>query len=101
MSEAAVHVDTIENVAVEAAKPPVAPSISMPDHEVRQAKWYQLYVRLARPTLDWVTVAGVGYALVVGPAIGRPLEDGYLVQVLLFATGVFGVRTFEKVKGVA
>lgn len=79
-----------------------APStIPMPDHPVRQARWYQIYVRLARPTLDWVTVAGVAYAMLVGPAIGKPLEEGYLVQVLMFAGASIGVRAYEKVKQVA
>lgn len=91
----------VDQVVVEAPKAPPPSSINMPDHPIRAARLYQLYVRLARPTLDWVTVAGVAYALVIGPAIRRPLEDGYLVQVLLFATAVFGIRTFEKVKGVA
>lgn len=85
----------------ETAARPIPASIPMPDHPVRQSKIYQLYVRLARPTLDWVTVVGVLYALLIGPAISRPLDDGYLVQVLLFATAVFGIRTVEKVKGVA
>lgn len=76
-------------------------AINMPDHPIRHTKWYQMYVRLARPTLDWVTAGGVAYALIIGPAIRRPLDDGYLVQVLLFATAVFGIRSFEKVKGVA
>ncbi|MGF7151334.1 CRISPR/Cas system-associated exonuclease Cas4 (RecB family) [Sphingomonas zeicaulis] len=96
MSGAAVAIENVETVAVS-----TAPAIGMPDHPVRLARWYQLYVRLARPSLEWVTVAGVLYALVIGPAIGRPLDEGYLVQVLLFAGGLFGVRAYEKVKGVA
>lgn len=83
------------------AAQPIPASIPMPDSPLRMKWWYQAYVRLARPTLDWVTVAGVLYALVIGPAIQRPLDDGYLVQVLLFATAVFSIRSYEKVKGVA
>ena len=83
------------------AAQPIPASIPMPDSPIRQKWWYQAYVRLARPTLDWVTVLGVLYALVIGPAINRPLDDGYLVQVLVFTTLVFGIRSYEKVKGVA
>lgn len=85
----------------ERAARPVPASIPMPDHPIRQAKWYQLAVRLPRPALEWVTAASVGYAGIVGPAINRPLDEGYLVQILLFAGGLFGVRAFERVKGVA
>lgn len=96
-ASATIAVDQVD-VMVQA---PAPASIPMPDHEVRQARWYQLYVRLARPTLDWVTVAGVLYAMLIGPAIGRPLAEGYLVQVLLFAGALFSIRSYEKVKGVA
>lgn len=99
MTEPTVNVENIEVASLD--RRPVPAGISMPDHPIRNRTWYQLYVRLARPSLDWVTTAGVGYALIVGPAIQRPLDDGYLVQVLLFATAVFGVRSYEKVKGVA
>ena len=54
--------------------------IAMPDHPIRRNKWFQMFVRLPRPALEWVTVASVGYAGIVGPAIQRPLGDGYLVQ---------------------
>src|SRR3546814_11844931 len=72
----------------------------MPDHPIRHTRWWQMFVRLPRPALEWVTVGGIGYALIIGPAIQRPLGDGYLSQALLFAGGLFGVRAFEKVKGV-
>lgn len=89
------------NVTEEAAARPVPATIPMPDHPVRQTAWFQAYVRLARPTAEWVTAAGLLYAFVVGPAIGKALAEGYLVQVLLFAGGIFGIRAYEKVKGVA
>ncbi|MBP6031237.1 MAG: hypothetical protein KA533_07400 [Sphingobium sp.] len=75
--------------------------IAMPDHPIRRNRWFQMFVRLPRPALEWVTVASVGYAGIIGPAIQRPLGDGYLVQILLFAGGLFGVRALEKIKGVA
>ncbi|MFC0204743.1 hypothetical protein [Novosphingobium soli] len=85
----------------EMAARPIPATIPMPDHPVRQTAWFQAYVRLARPTAEWVTAGGLLYAFVVGPTIERPLAEGYLVQVLLFAGGIFGIRAFEKVKGVA
>src|SRR3546814_388208 len=88
-------VETTENAAR-----PIPASIPMPDHPIRHTRWWQMFVRLPRPALEWVTVGGVGYALIIGPAIQRPLGDGYLSQALLFAGGLFGVRAFEKVKGV-
>lgn len=84
-----------------AGNPPVPSVINMPDHEVRQTRAYQLYNRLARPSHDWLVAAGVGWAVWVGPMVGRPLDDGYLVQVLLYGGATFGVRTLEKIKGVA
>ena len=38
---------------------------------------------------------------VIAPAMGKPLSDGYLIQVLTFAAGIYGLKTFEKTKGVA
>lgn len=80
---------------------PIPNSIPMPDHEIRMAKWYQLFNRLARPTHDWLVAGGVGWALWVGPMASMPLEEGYLVQVLLYGGATFGIRTLEKIKGVA
>lgn len=80
---------------------PVPATIPMPDSPIRQAAWFQAYVRLARPTAEWVTAFGLLYAFIVGPAISKPLAEGYLVQVLLFSGSIFGIRAFEKVKGVA
>lgn len=79
----------------------VASTINMPDHPVRQSKLYQLFNRLARPTHDWLVAGGVGWAVLFGPMMKMPLEDGYLVQVLLYGGATFGVRTLEKIKGVA
>lgn len=101
MDSPTLVVENVEHATVERAKTPAAASITMPDHEVRQARWYQLYVRLARPTLDWIADLAALYGMVIAPATGRPLDDGYLVQVLLFVGTVYGVRSFEKVKGVA
>lgn len=103
MTDASVSIDGADRVVVAAGSPSpsAAPSITMPDHEVRSTRWFQLYVRLARPTHDWLVAFGVGWALLLGPMALRPLGDGYLVQVLLYAGATFGIRTLEKIKGVA
>lgn len=76
-------------------------AIPLPDHPVRKTLPYQLYARLARPTLDWVSACSVAYVGVIGPWTGVMVSEGYLVQILMFATATFGIRTYEKVKGVA
>lgn len=85
-----------------AAARPIPASIPMPDHEVRQQRWFQLIERLWRPATAWIACpCSVGYACIVAPYTGRPLSDGYLVQVLMFAAAVYGVKTIEKIRGVA
>ena len=84
-----------------AGNPPVPSVINMPDHEVRQTRAYQLFNRLARPAHDWLVAGGVGWAVWFAPMFGLPLADGYLVQVLVYGGATFGVRTLEKIKGVA
>ncbi len=75
---------------------------ALPDHPIRRNKWYQLFDRLWRPALGWISCPiSVLYACVIAPASGAPLNEGYLVQVLMFAGGIYGVKSFEKVKGVA
>lgn len=76
-------------------------TIPLPDHPIRQRAWYQLFDRLWRPSAGWVTVGGLAYGFIIGPALGRPYDEGYLVQVLLFAGGLLGLKTVEKVRGVA
>ncbi len=87
--------------AANAGNPSVPSVINMPDHEVRQKTWFQLFNRLARPFHDWLVAFGVGWAVLFGPIFKMPLGDGYLVQVLLYSGVTFGIRTAEKIKGVA
>lgn len=96
MADVGVHVDEA-NVELKGA----TPGINMPDHPIRRHWLYQSFERLWRPTAGWVTVAGLFYAFIYGPAVGKPLAEGYLVQVLLFAGGVLGLKSWEKAKGVA
>lgn len=79
----------------------VSSAIAMPDHPIRQARWYQVFVRLARPTLDWIGNIGAAYALFFGHLIGKSMDDAYALIVLTFVGALYGVRTYEKQKGVA
>lgn len=99
MTEPALQLNKAATTA--AGDDPVAASINMPDHAVRQTTLYQLFNRLARPTHDWLVAGGVGWGVWFGPMFLHPLDDGYLVQVLLYGGATFGVRTLEKIKGVA
>lgn len=96
-----VSVDSA-NVTVE-AKPatPALPGVNMPDHPVRNAVWYQLLVRLARPTLDWIGNVGAAYALFLGHWIGKPMPETYAVVTLMFVAALYGLKTYEKKAGVA
>jgi hypothetical protein len=83
-------------------QPPEFSPNALPDHPIRRRTWYQLFDRMWRPALGWVACpVAVLYAAVIAPAMGTPLSEGYLVQVFLFAGGIYGVKTFEKVKQVA
>lgn len=80
---------------------PIPASIPMPDSAVREKWWYQLYARLARPTLDWVGCAGAAWSLFVGDWLGKPMDDGTRIIVLGFVAALYSIRTAEKIKGVA
>lgn len=80
---------------------PVAVSIPMPDSPIRQKWLYQLYARLARPTLDWIGCAGAAWALFAGDWFEKPMDDGTRIIVLGFVGALYGIRTFEKKAGVA
>lgn len=86
------------------AEPETAPKpqMALPEHPIRSNVIYQMFDRLWRPALGWVACpVAVLYAAVVAPALGRPLSDGYLIQVLTFSGVIYAGKTFEKVKGVA
>jgi len=52
----------------------------MPDSPIRLKWQYQLYARLARPTLDWVGVVGAAWALFV-VAMASAIERGAIKPV--------------------
>lgn len=91
-----------ENIArdlLEAVKAQNIGVLNLPDHEIRNARWYQLYNRLARPTLDWTCVGGAAYMLILGPLLGTAPSEGYLTISLGFIAANVGARVVEKVKG--
>lgn len=75
-------------------------SIATPDSPIRKRWWWQMYVRLARPTLDWVGVAAGAWALFLCEVFDNRMDDGTRIIVLGFVAGLHGIRTFEAVKGV-
>jgi hypothetical protein len=44
---------------------------------------------------------GAAWALFLGDWLANPMEDGARIIVVSFVGGLFSVRTFEKIKGVA
>lgn len=76
-------------------------SIPMPDSAIRMHWLYQVYVRLARPTLDWVGVLAAAWSLFVGDLLRLPMDDGTRIIVLGFVAALYSIRTVEKTKGVA
>jgi hypothetical protein len=66
-----------------------------------QSKAYRLYDKLPRPTLRWVCI---GFAIWVTGGCdiaGYPLDSASRGWVLTFVAAVYGLRGFEKIKGVA
>lgn len=78
-----------------------ATGINMPDHPVRMTKWYQLYVRLARPSLDWATLAWFVWVTICQPLFLRTFDVVACGMSLVWCAAVYGVKTYEKMRGVA
>jgi hypothetical protein len=84
-----------------AGSPSVPSSINMPDHEVRQEKWYQVYVRLARPTLDWATIGWFAWVTILEPVVKDRFDSTAAPMCLVWCATVYGFKFAEKIKGVA
>lgn len=76
-------------------------AINMPDHPIRVNAFYQAYVRLGRPTLDWVTVAAVFYHMIAQPYWMGKFDVVAAGMALAWAAAVYGIKTYEKKAGVA
>lgn len=79
----------------------VAAEIITPDHPIRRTVFWQCFDRLWRPAAGWVVVLGLIYAGGLGHAIERPMAEGYLIAWLTFAAAMLGLKTIEKIRGVA
>jgi hypothetical protein len=89
------------DTGTEAAKAAPPSAINMPDHWIRERAWYQIFVRLARPTLDWITNATVAWTMILQPlAFGR-FDITAAGMSLAWAGTVYGFKFAEKIKGVA
>jgi hypothetical protein len=60
-----------------------------------------MFDRLWRPSAGWFVAIGTAYAGFVGPMIERPMNEGYLAVWLTFAAAVLGLKSIEKIRGVA
>lgn len=78
---------------------PIPASVLLPDSPIRTKGWYQIYARLARPTLDWVGVVGAAWALFIGDWVRNPMDDGTRLIVLGFAAALHGIRSVEQMRG--
>lgn len=92
--------DNLADVTTAAAQP-VPSSIPMPDHWVRQNVLFQLYVRLARPTLDWATVLWLVWVGVLQPRYFGKFDPAACAMAMAWAATVYGIKLTEKIKGVA
>lgn len=92
--------EQIAKLLVKAAKINAPNAQAMPDSAIRRHWFYQLFVRLARPTLDWVGVMGASYAMGLGDAINSPMPTADRLVTLTFVGALYGIRTYEKKVGV-
>lgn len=74
---------------------------ALPDHPMRAHWAWQMFDRLWRPATGWAVFAGVVYAAGLGHAIERPMNEGYLAVWLTFCAAMLGLKTIEKIRGVA
>jgi hypothetical protein len=100
---AAKVVRTVKAAKAIAAPAPSIPGIALPDSPIRQKMLWQVICRMPRPFLDWVAVAGAAHAfgLLDGFGLFTPADDARSMIILAFVGSLYGVRTFEKAKGVA
>ncbi|MES2450300.1 MAG: hypothetical protein V4610_07010 [Pseudomonadota bacterium] len=93
--------EPVDQIVVEAAKAAPTNAINMPDHRIREQAWYQAFVRLARPTLDWITNATVAWTMILQPLLFDRFDITAAGMSLAWAGTVYGFKFAEKIKGVA
>ncbi len=75
--------------------------IPLPDHPIRRHVLWQAFDRLWRPCAGWIAVIGTLYAGGLGHLIGRPMSEPYLGLWLAFVAAPLGLKSIEKIRGVA
>lgn len=75
--------------------------IPLPDHPVRRHLLWQAFDRLWRPAAGWAAALGTLYAAGLGHLIGRPMAEPYLALWLTFVAAVLGLKSIEKIRGIA
>ena len=95
-----LNIENAEGVTIERLAA-TAPAINMPDHAVRLTWGYQLFVRLARPTLDWLTNAAFAWTMILQPWLFNRFDVVAAGLALAWAAAVYGIKTWEKKAGVA
>lgn len=76
-------------------------SILSPDSEVRKNPVWQAFDRMWRPAGGWAIVAGMTYGFVIGPWIDRPMGEFEMVTLAGLMLAMWGLKTAEKITGVA
>lgn len=84
-----------------AGTPSVPSTINMPDHWVRQTVAFQLFTRLARPALDWVTVYWLLWVAILQPWRFNRFDITACGMAMAWCATVYGFKFTEKIKGVA
>ena len=77
------------------------------DTNTAEAQNPSLFVSGWRPAIGWIGAAGLAYQYVVRPlaigfgATGLPPLDSSLMELIMAMLGMAGLRTYEKMQGVA
>lgn len=71
----------------------------MPNPCPAASRWLIATTRWWRPVTGWICVANLFVATVLLPLIARPMAEGELFAILGFDAVVFGLRSYDKMRG--
>ncbi len=74
--------------------------ISLPDHPVRNAYWYQLFHRLPRGLLQWGAALGFNWAVFGCDLAGVPLDEMMRATIGGLCLIPFGIKAWEARSGI-
>jgi hypothetical protein len=60
---------------------------------------YQHYEKLPRPTLRWISLGGAAWSMGLCDVFALPMESATRGVILAFVALVYGLRGWEKLKG--